>query len=90
MLERLTSAGSSQGWDRIACEALYIEMLETQRQLTERVLEAGVAADAPELFDAAQSTQLRRIAEMVAQIDAEPRAELSALTVLSRQIRALC
>jgi NAD-specific glutamate dehydrogenase len=65
-------------------------MLETQRQLTERVLEAGVADDAPELFAAAQSPQLRRIAEMVAQIDAEPRAELSALTVLSRQIRALC
>jgi len=90
MLERLTSAGSSQGWDRIACEALYIEMLETQRQLTERVLEAGVADDAPELFAADQSPQLRRIADMVAQIDAEPRAELSALTVLSRQIRALC
>jgi glutamate dehydrogenase len=90
MLDRLARAGHSEGWERVACEALYVEMLEAQRQLTERLLAAGVAAGAARLFDESCSGQLREIADMVAQIDAESSVGLGALTVLSRQIRALC
>ncbi len=90
LLDRLGDLERRGGWDRVAAEALVLELLETQRRITARLLE-GTGEQAPfEHLCHDQATALQTIAEAAQEIEAEERRGLAPLAVLSQMIRRLC
>jgi glutamate dehydrogenase len=90
LLERLRELDRHEPWDRLGAEALYLEVLEAQRALTERCLARGDTSRVLEEFRARKSAALQNIERTVQQIDAGKRIGLAPLTVLSQQLRRLC
>ncbi len=90
LLDRLGDSERQQDdWERMAGESLRLEMLETQRDLTVRVLEAGDETDPGQLLRKQFGRQVAQIDLTVQQIDADPRRGLAPLLALSQQIRRL-
>jgi glutamate dehydrogenase len=90
LLQRLHDMGRDDDWDRLASDALHVEMLEAQRSLTGRLLTEPDGTDALSEFSAAHARGLEQIERTVQQIEAGERCGLAPLTVLSQQIRRLC
>ena len=90
LLNRLRDMDRGDDWDRIAAEALQIEMLESHGALTQRLLADGDGPEGLENFRAARAPALQQIERTVQQLEARERGGLAPLTVLSQQIRRLC
>lgn len=87
LLEQLRHCARGDGWSRVAAEALSIELVEVQRQLTERLLRE--ADDPLGHLRAANEASFSQIEATAARIDASGDRSLPSLTVLSQQIRRL-
>jgi len=90
LLNRLRDMDRGDDWDRIASEALHIEMLEAQLTLTKAVLGDDSESDELEAFIESHAGALRQIERTVQEIEARERGGLAPLAVLSQQIRRLC
>ncbi|MFQ5513595.1 MAG: NAD-glutamate dehydrogenase domain-containing protein [Myxococcota bacterium] len=90
LLERVHDLSRLDVWDRIACESLYLEVLEAQHTLARRLLGCGEPAVALDELRAEKASALENIARTVQQIDLGERPSLASLAVLSQQIRRLC
>ena len=90
LLNRLRDMDRGDGWDRIASEALHIEMLEAQLTLTKAVLGDDSESDELEAFTESHAGALCQIERTVHEIEARERGGLAPLAVLSQQIRRLC
>ena len=90
LLQRLHDMDRDDDWDRLASDALYVEMLEAQRSLTGRLLAEPHGTDELSEFSAAHARGLEQIERTVQQIEAGERCGLAPLAVLSQQIRRLC
>jgi len=90
LLDRLGDLERRGGWDRVAAEALVLELLETQRRITARLLEQSSEEGAITQFCQEQAAGLGTIAEAAQEIEAEERRGLAPLAVLSQMIRRLC
>jgi glutamate dehydrogenase len=90
LLQRLHDMDRDDDWDRLASDALHVEMLEAQRSLTGRLLTEPDGTDALSEFSAAHARGLEQIERTVQQIEAGERCGLAPLAVLSQQIRRLC
>jgi glutamate dehydrogenase len=88
-LERLGHLDRRDGWERVAAESLYVELLETQRQLAGRLLGEGVGTDALESFLEDSAPALRHIHDTARRMEAEESPSLASLAVLAGQIRRL-
>jgi glutamate dehydrogenase len=82
LLAHLEQTDRSDGWRRITTEALYLEMLQAQRDLTRVAWEADGRLPA-------ERARIEQLAAVAAQIAADD-PDLAPLIVLSQQIRRLC
>jgi glutamate dehydrogenase len=89
LLEHLRSAERVDGWGRVAADVLYIEMLDVQRCLTERMLDSAALADPFEAWCAEKAAYLQQIDATVAQVEASHDRGLASLTFLAQRIRRL-
>jgi glutamate dehydrogenase len=90
LLDRLEALRRHDDWERVAAEALSIEMIEVQRTLTRRELDAKSPEGSPAPARASLPDILRGVDQTAQQIEADERGGLAPLTVLSQQIRRLC
>jgi len=90
LLNRLRDTDRGDDWDRIASEALHIEMIESQLALAQRLLAEEGTGGELDAFRAAHAKGLLEIERTVQQIEARDRGGLAPLAVLSQQIRRLC
>jgi NAD-specific glutamate dehydrogenase len=90
LLDRLEGLRRYDGWDRIAAEALHVEMLQVQRALTLRAIESDSAIEPLAPLRRAHGHVLQRIEETAQHIESDERGGLAPLAVLSQQIRRLC
>ena len=89
LLDRLGSGAGRDVWDRVAAEALYLDVLDVQRRLTESILRSP-GEDSLSALPGVDGAALRQIDETIREIEADERGGLAALTVLARQILRLC
>ncbi len=91
LLERLASAPARDGWDRVAAESLWLDAVEVDRRLCERMLAGnGVGAEDVDAFCSAHALELRRVEQTIQDIEADDRGGVAALAVLAGHIRRLC
>jgi glutamate dehydrogenase len=90
LLERLAGAPARDGWDRVAAESLWLDCVEVDRRLCERMLAGkGVGAQDVDAFCAAHAAPLRRVEQTILDIESDDRGGVAALAVLAAQIRRL-
>jgi NAD-specific glutamate dehydrogenase len=89
LLDRLGHARHLDSWDRGAVEALYLEVSDVHRRLTERVIEESDEAEPRIGLSEDNAAGLRQIEETIREIEADDHAGVGALTVLANQIRRL-
>jgi glutamate dehydrogenase len=78
-----------EGWDRIATESLYLEMLQAQRDLCARLLSAGGPHEPLDILEQRAGAALERLNTTARELAGEARLTLSPLTVLAQQIRRI-
>jgi len=88
LLERLDEL-QGEGWERIATESLYLEMLQAQRDLCARLLCAEGPTRALDTLEHRSGALLERLDATARELAAEARLTLSPLTVLAQQIRRI-
>jgi glutamate dehydrogenase len=89
LLEHLRSAERADGWGRATADVLYIEMLDVQRSLTERMLDSASTADPLDAWCTEKSAYLHQIEATAAQVEATQDRGLASLTFLAQRIRRL-
>jgi NAD-specific glutamate dehydrogenase len=89
LLDRLGHVKHLDSWDRGAAEALYLEVCDVHRRLTESVISESDEATRRIGLSDAKAGALRQIEETIREIEADDRAGVGALTVLAQQIRRL-
>jgi NAD-specific glutamate dehydrogenase len=89
LMNRLTGQDQRDGWDRIAVLSIYVDMLETQRDLTRAVIaEPDPDSALAELLEQ-KKTLLAQVQLTADQIGSDGTTGLAALAVLSSQIGRL-
>jgi glutamate dehydrogenase len=88
LLDRLETEGHRGGWDRLAAEALALELIEVQRELTEAAVSRG--AGGTDAFLAERSEALERIASTVDRMENSEGPALAPAAFLVQQLRRLC
>ena len=89
LLDRIEDLERRSGWERIAVETLFLELLAAQRSITARMLEGGAETDAIDAFCREHAHTLDAIHESAREIDAEEVRALPPLTVVAQMIRRL-
>jgi NAD-specific glutamate dehydrogenase len=89
LLDRIEDLERRSGWERIAVEALFLELLGAQRAITHRLLQHGSDTDAVDAFCREHAHTLDTIHESAREIDAEEVRSLPPLTVVAQMIRRL-
>ncbi len=90
LLERLAAAPAREGWDRVAAESIWLDCVEVERRLCERMLAAdGVGVRDVDAFCADHASALRRIEQTILDIESDDRGGVAALAVLAALIRRL-
>ncbi|MBW2414173.1 MAG: NAD-glutamate dehydrogenase [Deltaproteobacteria bacterium] len=89
VLEGLADLDPGDDWDRVAAESLHLDVVGAQRQLCAELLATGDAMQALAAFRGARAAALADLRASADRVQADPRAGLSALAALCRQIRLL-